>query len=49
LCSVPNTVLTPHFGNCTQEVLADFYRHNIENALAFLDGNPIRVYQPQGK
>jgi phosphoglycerate dehydrogenase-like enzyme len=47
LCLVPNTVLTPHFGYGTQEVLAEFYRHSIENALAFLDGKPIRVYRPQ--
>jgi phosphoglycerate dehydrogenase-like enzyme len=47
LCLVPNTVLTPHFGYGTQEVLAEFHRHSIENALAFLDGNPIRVYRQQ--
>jgi len=45
--AMPNTVLTLYFGYGTQEVLAEFYRHSIENALALLDGNPIRVYRPQ--
>ena len=39
----PNTVLTPHLGYGVAEVWADFYPQSVENALAFLDGSPIRV------
>ena len=38
-----NVVLTPHLGYCVDEVYREFYRESIENALAFLDGKPIRV------
>jgi phosphoglycerate dehydrogenase-like enzyme len=42
---LPNTVLTPHLGYTTVETLEEFYSQSIENALAFLDGKPIRVMQ----
>ncbi len=42
----PNVVLTPHVGYGTREMYQIFYRNSIENALAFLDGTPIRVYSP---
>ncbi|MDA8250006.1 MAG: D-2-hydroxyacid dehydrogenase family protein [Rhodospirillales bacterium] len=45
LRSAPNCVLTPHVGYVVREVMADFYRQSIENALAFLDGRPIRVIE----
>jgi phosphoglycerate dehydrogenase-like enzyme len=38
-----NTVLTPHLGYGVEETWRDFYPRSIENALAFLDGTPIRV------
>jgi phosphoglycerate dehydrogenase-like enzyme len=38
-----NTVLTPHLGYGVQETWRDFYPRSLENALAFLDGAPIRV------
>jgi len=38
-----NTVLTPHFGYSVREVYAEYFRQAVENALAFLDGKPIRV------
>jgi phosphoglycerate dehydrogenase-like enzyme len=47
LRTLPNTVLTPHLGYCTHEVYAQFYRESIENTLAFLDGKPIRVLNPE--
>ena len=47
LRSLPNVVLTPHLGYCTQEVYAQFYRESIENVLAFLDGKPARVLNPE--
>ena len=45
----PNTVLTPHLGYVTTGLFEEFYRHSVENALAFLDGKPIRVMQPPAK
>src|SRR5262249_42130168 len=47
LMSCPNTVLTPHLGYSVMEVYRVFYAQCIENALAWLDGNPIRVLPPQ--
>ena len=37
-----NTVLTPHLGYGVEETWRDFYPRSIENALAFLNGAPIR-------
>jgi phosphoglycerate dehydrogenase-like enzyme len=47
LRSAPNTVLTPHLGYCTREVYTQFYRESIDNVLAFLDGKPVRVLNPE--
>jgi phosphoglycerate dehydrogenase-like enzyme len=47
LRTLPNVVLTPHLGYCTQEVYAQFYGESIENVIAFLDGRPIRVVNPR--
>jgi len=41
-----NTVLTPHVGFTTVEGLNVFYQHAIENILAFLDGHPKNVANP---
>jgi len=46
LRSLPNVVLSPHLGYCTHEVYAQFHREAVENALAFLDGKPIRMLNP---
>ncbi len=43
LRSAPNTVMTPHLGYGVRETWAQFYPESVENALAFLDGKPIRV------
>jgi phosphoglycerate dehydrogenase-like enzyme len=45
--TAPNTVLTPHLGYCVQETWQQFYPQIVENALAFLDGKPIRVTNPE--
>jgi len=45
LVGCPNTVLTPHLGYSALEVYAEYYAQCIENALAFLDGRPIRVLE----
>ncbi len=43
LRALSHTVLTPHLGYGVAETWADFYPRSIANALAFLDGKPIRV------
>ena len=43
LRTAPNAVLTPHLGYGTIETYKEFYAQSIENALAFLDGKPIRL------
>jgi len=45
LARAANTVLTPHFGYSALEVYSEYYRHTVENVLAFLDGKPIRVLE----
>lgn len=47
LRTAPNTVLTPHVGYTVVETLRHFYAQSVENAIAFLDGRPIRVTNPQ--
>ncbi|HEX5278869.1 MAG TPA: D-2-hydroxyacid dehydrogenase family protein [Micropepsaceae bacterium] len=44
---LPNTVLTPHVGFTTVEGLGDFYTRAIGNILAFLDGHPTNVANPE--
>jgi phosphoglycerate dehydrogenase-like enzyme len=44
--SARNIVLTPHLGYSTSAVFAQFYGESIENIVAFLDGTPIRVLNP---
>ncbi len=44
---LPNTVLTPHLGFTTVEGLGDFYSRAIENIVAFLDGQPKNVANPE--
>jgi len=43
----PNTVVTPHLGYVVVETMQAFYSQSVENALAFLDGKPIRVVNPE--
>jgi phosphoglycerate dehydrogenase-like enzyme len=45
LARAPNAVLTPHLGYGTLEVYMEYYRDSVENALAFLDGKPVRVLE----
>ena len=48
LARAANTVLTPHYGYGVVEVYREYYQQCLENALAFLDGKPIRVLQSAG-
>ncbi len=43
----PNTILTPHLGYGVKETWEVFYPQSIENALAFMDGKPVRVMNPE--
>lgn len=42
-----NTILAPHLGYGVKETWDLFYPQMVENALAFLDGTPIRVTNPE--
>jgi phosphoglycerate dehydrogenase-like enzyme len=44
---LPNTVLTPHLGFTTVEGLGDFYSRAIDNIVAWLDGQPKNVANPE--
>jgi phosphoglycerate dehydrogenase-like enzyme len=44
---LPNTVLTPHLGFTTEEGLHAFYQPAMENILAFLDGEPKNLMNPE--
>lgn len=46
LRTLPNAVLTPHLGYGATHVFEQFYRESVENILAYLDGEPIRVVNP---
>ena len=44
---LPNSVLMPHMSYGVKETWDGFYPQMIENALAFLDGVPVRVTNPE--
>jgi phosphoglycerate dehydrogenase-like enzyme len=46
LRTAPNVVMMPHLGYGVQETWLSFYPQSVENALAFLDGKPVRVTNP---
>jgi phosphoglycerate dehydrogenase-like enzyme len=43
----PNTVLTPHLGYVTEDIMRLFYTQAVENIEAFLDGRPLRIINPE--
>src|ERR1700751_3241853 len=45
LRTAPNVILTPHIGYVTEENYRNSYPQIVENIIAFLDGNPVRVIQ----
>jgi phosphoglycerate dehydrogenase-like enzyme len=47
LRNLPNTVLTPHLGFTTLEGLQAFYEPARDNILAFLDGKPTNLMNPE--
>ena len=42
----PNVTLSPHLGYVTREMLSAFYADTIEAVVAWLDGTPIRIANP---
>jgi phosphoglycerate dehydrogenase-like enzyme len=44
---LPNVTLSPHLGYVTRETLAAFYADSIEAVVAWLDGTPIRIANPE--
>jgi phosphoglycerate dehydrogenase-like enzyme len=47
LRSMNNVTLTPHLGYATRETLAAFYSDSLDAIVAFADGAPIRVSNPE--
>lgn len=44
---LPNVTLSPHLGYATREMLGAFYADTIEAVVAWLDGAPIRIANPE--
>ncbi|MCV7028631.1 D-2-hydroxyacid dehydrogenase family protein [Mycobacterium sherrisii] len=44
---LPNVTLSPHLGYVTRETLSAFYADSIEAVVAWLDGSPIRIANPE--
>ncbi|OBF05396.1 D-2-hydroxyacid dehydrogenase family protein [Mycobacterium sp. 852002-10029_SCH5224772] len=44
---LPNVTLSPHLGYVTREMLGAFYSDTVESVVAFLDGAPIRIANPE--
>ena len=44
---LPTVTLSPHLGYVTREMLAAFYSDSIEAVVAWLDGTPIRIANPE--
>jgi phosphoglycerate dehydrogenase-like enzyme len=42
-----NTILLPHRGYATVEILRQRYNHAMENILAFMDGKPLDLLNPE--
>jgi D-3-phosphoglycerate dehydrogenase len=47
LTTLDNVVLTPHLGYVADAIFCVFYRDALEDLLAWLDGKPIRVINPE--
>ncbi|OBK43957.1 D-2-hydroxyacid dehydrogenase family protein [Mycobacterium kubicae] len=47
LRALPNVTLSPHLGYVTTETLSAFYSDTVEAVLAWLDGAPVRIANPE--
>lgn len=44
---LPNVTLSPHLGYVTREMLGAFYSDTVESVVAWLDGTPVRIANPE--
>ena len=44
---LPNVTSSPHLGYVTREMLGAFYSDTVEAVVAWLDGRPIRIANPE--
>lgn len=44
---LPNVTLSPHLGYVTREMLGAFYSDTVEAVVAWLDGAPVRIANPE--
>src|SRR6201996_1647659 len=44
---LPNVTLSPHLGYVTREMLSAFYSDTVEAVVAWLDGAPVRIANPE--
>jgi phosphoglycerate dehydrogenase-like enzyme len=49
LRSLPNVTLSPHLGYVTREMLGAFYEDTVEAVVAWLDGAPVRIANPEAQ
>ncbi|GAB3035091.1 D-2-hydroxyacid dehydrogenase family protein [Mycobacterium bourgelatii] len=49
LRSLPNVTLAPHLGYVTREMLSVFYTDTVEAVVAWLDGTPARIANPEAQ
>ena len=42
---IENVITTPHIGYVTKRTYQTFYGHTVENILAWIEGQPIRVME----
>ncbi len=46
---LPNVTLSPHLGYVTREMLGAFYEDTVEAVVAWLDGKPVRISNPEAE
>jgi phosphoglycerate dehydrogenase-like enzyme len=46
---LPNVTLSPHLGYVTREMLSAFYEDTVEAVVAWLDGAPVRIANPEAR
>ena len=49
LRGLPNVTLSPHLGYVTREMLGAFYADTVEAVVAWLDGAPVRIANPEAQ